>query len=349
MTPRASIVINNFNYARFLPQSIESALAQTYPETEVIVVDDCSTDGSRDIIRSYGDRLVPVLQENNGGQAAAMNAGFAASRGDLVIFLDADDYLYPNAAEMVAAALGRGVGTIQYRLHLVDGAGSRIDLYPPPEVAFDSGNVVPKLLATGRYQGTVTSGNAFSRATLSAILPIPAERFRISADGYLVTSAPFHGSVASIDAPLGAYRMHGGNLWLKGPSMVKRFQRSILHDFDKHQVLRERAAAASLAATAQPGLNDYQHLEMRLGSLCLEPTEHPIPSDTRPGLALHGVRAVFWAPLPLRRRALLATWFLLVGLLPRRLAGEVLAWRLESSSRPKPVQVVLKQLRRLTR
>lgn len=349
MTVRVSIVINNFNYARFLPQCIESALSQAYPQTEVVIVDDCSTDGSRDIIRSYGDRVIPVLPEKNGGQGAALNAGFAASRGELVIFLDADDYLYPNAVETAAAALGPGIGSIQYRLHLVDGSGNRVDLYPPPEITFDSGNVVPKLLSTGRYQGTVTSGNAFTRGTLSAILPIPAEQFRISADGYLVTSAPFHGLVASIEKPLGVYRMHGGNLWMSGASMAKRCRRSVLHDFDKHKVLREHAAALGLAANVEPGLNDYQHVEMRLASLCLEAAEHPIPSDTRPWLALRGARAVFRAPLPFRRRALLATWFLCVGLLPRRFAGKLLAWHLEPSSRPKPVQRVLRQLRRLTR
>ena len=348
LKPRVSIVINNFNYARFLTQSIESELAQTRSTTEVIVVDDCSIDVSRDIIRSYGDRVIAVLQEKNGGQAAAMNAGFAASHGDLIIFLDADDYLYPKAAEMAAAALGPGVGTVQYRLHLVDDAGNRIDLFPPPEVAFESGNVLPKLLARGRYQGTVTSGNAFARDTLLAILPIPAERFRISADGYLVTCAPFHGSVASIEEPLGAYRMHGGNLWMNEPSMAQRFRRSILHEIDKHQLLRERAAAARFPVSTEPGLKDHQHLEMRLGSICFESAEHPIPSDRRWRLALRGAGAVFGAPLRLRRRVLLATWFLLVGALPRRLACDVLAWRLDASSRPKAVQRALRQLRRLT-
>jgi hypothetical protein len=349
MIPLVSIIVNNFNYARFLPESIDSALAQTHARTEVIVVDDCSTDGSQDVIRSYGGRVTAVLQATNGGQAAAMNAGFEASRGDLVIFLDADDCLYPNAAATAAAALSPGVGIVQYRLHLVDAAGNRIDLYPPPEVAFDSGNVVPKLLTTGRYQGTVTSGNAFARQTLTAILPIPAERFRISADGYLVTAAPFFGSVASIEEPLGVYRMHGGNLWMSGASMAKRFQRSILHDLDKHEVLRQRAARAAMSVPAQPGLNDYQHLQMRLGSLCVEPAAHPIPSDTRIRLAMHGARAVAGAPLPVQRRALLAVWFLAVGILPRRLASEVLAWHLEPSSRPKHLQPVLRRLRRLTR
>ncbi len=81
--PLASILINNYNYGRFLHEAIDSALSQTYPHTEVIVVDDGSTDNSREIIASYEDQIIPVLKEN-GGQASALNAGFAASRGEIV-------------------------------------------------------------------------------------------------------------------------------------------------------------------------------------------------------------------------------------------------------------------------
>src|SRR5262249_16939261 len=74
-TPRAGGIADTHNYGRSLPQAIDSALAQTYPRTEVIVVDDGSTDGSREIIAAYGDRVRPVLKAN-GGQASAFNAGF---------------------------------------------------------------------------------------------------------------------------------------------------------------------------------------------------------------------------------------------------------------------------------
>ena len=346
--PLVSIVVNNFNYGRFLRQSIESALAQDHPRTEVIVVDDASTDGSVEIIRSFGDRIVPVCQEQNGGQAAALNAGFAASRGELIIFLDADDYLYPQAAAAVAAAWTPGVGTVQYRLDLVDKCGQRIDLYPAREVGFDTGDVVPKLLETGRYEGTVTSGNAFARKTLCAVLPIPEEVFRICADGYLITTAPFYGAVAAIEEPLGAYRLHGGNLWSGGPSLAARFRRAIGHDADKHRVLAERAAVLGLRASGEPGLGDYQHIGVRLGSLCLEPERHPFASDTRIGLAWRGARASWRARLPWKRRLVMAAWFLSVGVPPRTIARHTLAWNLDARSRPPRVDGFLKVLRRLT-
>src|SRR6188474_3407037 len=95
-----SVIIDNYNYGRFLREAIDSALGQTYPRVEVIV-DDGSTDDSRAVIAAYGDRVVPVLKEN-GGQASAFNAGFAASRGELICFLDSDDAFKP---EKVAAVV----------------------------------------------------------------------------------------------------------------------------------------------------------------------------------------------------------------------------------------------------
>src|SRR5688572_29854944 len=92
--PLVSVIVNNYNYGRFLAQAIDSALSQDYPRLEVIVVDDGSTDDSREIIARYGSKISPVLKAN-GGQASAFNAGFNASRGDVVIFLDSDDQLAP--------------------------------------------------------------------------------------------------------------------------------------------------------------------------------------------------------------------------------------------------------------
>src|SRR3546814_10576132 len=69
--PRASIIIANYNYARFLRRCIDSALEQDHPGVEVVVVDDDSSDGSAAVIRSYGSRIVPCLKAANGGHAAA--------------------------------------------------------------------------------------------------------------------------------------------------------------------------------------------------------------------------------------------------------------------------------------
>src|SRR5262245_3573828 len=102
--PLASIIVNNYNYGRFLRGAFDSTLAQAYPNKEVIVVDDGSTDESREIIASYGNQIIPVLKEN-GGQASAFNAGFAVSRGESVLFLDSDDLLLPSTLEKAVPLL----------------------------------------------------------------------------------------------------------------------------------------------------------------------------------------------------------------------------------------------------
>src|SRR2546427_6650222 len=96
--PLASIIVNNYNYGRFLREAVDSALNQTYRNTEVIVVDDGSTDDSREIIADYRNLILPVMKQN-GGQTSALNEGFSRSRGEVVIFLDSDDTLFPRALE----------------------------------------------------------------------------------------------------------------------------------------------------------------------------------------------------------------------------------------------------------
>jgi Glycosyl transferase family 2 len=347
----ASIVITNYNYGRFLARCIDSALAQSYPDTEVVVVDDASLDHSRAIIQSYGRRVIPVLQECNGGQGAAFNAGFRACRGDVVLFLDADDWLYPHAVTRVVAALSLGAAQVQFRLHLVDGEGRQIDLLPPPEVKFDDGDVIPILLARGRYENTVTTGNAFARTTLCSILPVPEKEFRISADGYLVTVAPFCGRIVSLNEPLGAYLMHGTNYWTGSVGRVaepERFRRALRHDSDRYEALRRKAHECGLVVAARLGLADPQHLTNRIGSLVMDPQHHPDPGDSRFGLALRGAWASRDASLSVARRVLLSMWFFALGVLPRPWAAKLISWRLDPVSRPERLRRAMATVRRWT-
>src|SRR6266404_6343268 len=121
--PQVSIIIDNYNYGRFLGQAIESALDQAYSRTEVIVVDDGSTDNSREVISRYGSRIVPVLQENR-GQAAAFNQGFLHCQGEVVLFLDSDDGLLPTAATRAVEAFREPhIIKAHWPLHIVDELG----------------------------------------------------------------------------------------------------------------------------------------------------------------------------------------------------------------------------------
>lgn len=207
---RISIVINNYNYGRFLAAAIESALAQDYPSVEVIVVDDGSTDNSREVIASFGDRITSIFKDN-GGQGSALNAGFAAACGDIVIFLDSDDALLPHCCSTVAAAWRDDLVKIQFNLEVVDVQGKSTSRYwakrPLP-----NGHMMEEVLQSGDYYSMPMSGNAFHRRYLENVMPMAADKWRRGADVCLFIQAPFFGAIQSTDQALGNYRVHGINM-----------------------------------------------------------------------------------------------------------------------------------------
>jgi glycosyltransferase involved in cell wall biosynthesis len=95
-SPLISIIIPTYNYGKYLPVALESCLQQTYKNLEIIVIDDGSTDNTREIVERYGDRIVYIFQEN-AGVSAARNRGIESATGDFIGFLDADDYFIEDA------------------------------------------------------------------------------------------------------------------------------------------------------------------------------------------------------------------------------------------------------------
>src|SRR5437773_9320352 len=120
-----SVVIPNYNYAHFLREAIDSALAQTYKDIEVIVVDDGSTDASADVIASYDSRIHPVFSQNQ-GVAAARNRGVAESTGEYIAFLDADDAWLPTKIEKQVErfAADTALGLVHVGVEDIDGEGN---------------------------------------------------------------------------------------------------------------------------------------------------------------------------------------------------------------------------------
>jgi glycosyltransferase involved in cell wall biosynthesis len=102
MTPRVSVVIPCYNTEKYVEEAIESVLAQTYPDIEIIVVDDGSTDSSPALIKRFENRGVRYIHQQNAGVSAARNNGVDKASGSIISFLDADDWMYPaNIAEKV--------------------------------------------------------------------------------------------------------------------------------------------------------------------------------------------------------------------------------------------------------
>ncbi len=102
--PTVSVVVPSYQQARFLRVAIDSVLSQDYEPIEVLVMDGGSTDGSVEILRSYGDRIW-FCSAPDGGQSAAINAGFRRSRGDIVAWLNSDDFYYPGAVRTAVEML----------------------------------------------------------------------------------------------------------------------------------------------------------------------------------------------------------------------------------------------------
>lgn len=226
-----SVVINNYNYAQFVALAMGSALFQRHcGEVEVIVVDDGSVDDSWKVISAFSDR-VKCIRKPNGGQGSAYNSGFAASSGDVIVFLDADDLLDPDLAQTLLGIQAADVSLFQWQLRSINEQGEPIPGSVEPEL-FDRDSPDVCLIRDGWYRHPPASGNAYSRAFLERVLPMPEKEFRYWADLYLLYSAPFYGRREVLSGIHGSYRRHGSNHSVKqGRLSLKR----LTHRVETHR------------------------------------------------------------------------------------------------------------------
>jgi glycosyltransferase involved in cell wall biosynthesis len=336
--PSVDIVVNNFNYGLFLGTAIDSALAQTYEHVHVIVVDDGSTDDSREVMASYGDRIEPVLKDN-GGQASAMNAGLIRSRGDIVIFLDADDALLPHAAERVAASFRArpDAAKTHYRMTVVDADGVPTgELKPPRHLALPSGDLRRRMV---RFPFDLawlpTSGNAFAGDVLRKVTPIPEEEYPILADYYIVLVSALFGPVEAIEEPLAQMRLHGGNRHqpMDASLDLGHLRRTIDYTARTNRHLAEFARRLEL--DWDPGDASMSDVANRAVSIKLDPASHPVSGDTLPSLVrlgLHAARRRFDVNVPMKLA--FAIWLVGFAAAPRPVARSLATKFLYPERRP---------------
>jgi len=249
-----SVIITSHDYERYVGEAISSALALEGP-SEVIVVDDGSTDGSCEVIASFGERITAIYTENR-GQGAAQNSGFEASRGEAVMFLDADDVLLPRAATAIAAALSdRQVAKVHWSMPVIDAAGARTGELQDPELAegdlsgefFEQGP-----LSDGTLPSPPSSGNAYPRWYLEEVLPIPEAVYFRAPDEYLFGLAPAFGPIARIE-PQSLYRVHGSNA-----SLLRPFERKLSFQYEHWATLARVAAAEARRRGIEPDAAEWE-------------------------------------------------------------------------------------------
>ncbi|MGH9685960.1 MAG: glycosyltransferase [Candidatus Acidiferrales bacterium] len=211
-SPTISVLIDTYNYGQFIEQAVDSVVAQDYPasKVEILVVDDGSTDDTFERLAKYSDRI-RYLRKSNGGQASAFNFGARESHGDIVAFLDADDYWLPGKLRRVIREFETNpdAGMVHHRLLELD---TRTGDFREGNFSGLSGDFAASRKSILSFEPTPTSSLAFRRCILEKMLPIP-ETITFQADGYILGIAPFLAPVVGIHDPLAVYRFHGSNLY----------------------------------------------------------------------------------------------------------------------------------------
>jgi len=215
-TPLVSILLPNYNYARYLPNAIGSVIGQTYASWELIVCDDGSTDDSAGVVARYAsqDARIKLIRQPNGGQASALNSAFAASQGEILCILDADDTFRPQKlASIVAQFRKRGdAGLLVHAMTLVDAEGATLHRIPILGT-FEEGWIADRVLQRGgRWRYMPSSGLVFRRELAKIGFPIAQRRFVEGAEGFLFTLFPLLTKITYLADELSTYRIHGSNM-----------------------------------------------------------------------------------------------------------------------------------------
>jgi len=244
--PLISVLIDTYNHERFIEEAVQSVLAQDFPasDREVLVVDDGSTDRTPEILRKF-EPQVRILRKSNGGQASAFNHGIPECRGEIVAFLDGDDWWAPNKlkrvtetmlAEPETGIVGHGITNVyQNASNMVETLREGFH--------FRANTMPGALLLRTRGAFLGTSRMTIRKALLKSIGPVP-DSIRIEADEYLFTLAAVLAGVHILPEALTFYRLHGANL----------FQVS---DSDPAKLLGKQKSLAALAGALTQKLEGY--------------------------------------------------------------------------------------------
>jgi len=336
---KISIVITVYNYERYVGLAIDSALKQTRRADEIVVVDDGSSDGSRKIIAGYGDKIRAIFQANQ-GNIAAFEVGYREAKGDVLLFLDADDVLLPTAVEAVVAHWHEGVSKVQYNLEIIDGAGTALGrsfcAFPK---SYTSRDVHTEFIRSGTYIWPVMSGNAYSREFLGQVIPLNPP---VGYDGALNTIAPLYGDVITVQAALGQYRLHGRNISRNDAKGRARrfpdFPRQIGFRVTEFDILKAHCEKKSVRVlAAKPIDNEIVFVNYRLASRKLGLRYVGQEADTSTSLLGRGIWLALTKTTKWSAAAFHLAWFIALFLSPSAVAQRLIMLRFNRAELLRPL------------
>jgi glycosyltransferase involved in cell wall biosynthesis len=231
-TPFTTVLIDTYNHERFIEEAVTSALAQDFPTAnrEILVVDDGSTDRTPEILAKFASQI-RILGKPNGGQGSAFNHGIAQCQGEIVAFMDGDDWWAPNRLSRAVQALADdpSLGIVGNGIVNVYQDGRQMTEVLRDGFRFRANTPEGARLLSRRGSFLGTSRMTIRTAILRQIGPIP-EDIRIQADEYLFTLSSVLASAEILPDVLTYYRQHDANLFqLAGddPQKLRRKQESL--------------------------------------------------------------------------------------------------------------------------
>lgn len=254
-SPFVTVLVDTYNHEKFIEQALTSVIVQDFPvaQMEILVVDDGSTDRTPELVRRFEPR-VRLIRKENGGQASAFNAGILQARGEIVAFLDGDDWWARDKLKIIAdvfernpgvAAVGHGFVEVNNRT----GCGSAL----APGVAgyFDLRDTGGARTFRNYMCFLGTSRVVIRRKILEKILPIPAGLL-VEADEFMSAAAVGLGGGFLLSESLTFYRLHDQNLFQFQSNDAARMNRkaSSLNCLAKELEIKLRNLGVSEEATA---------------------------------------------------------------------------------------------------
>ena len=325
-TPRFSVLVAAHNHDKYIGETLDSVAAQSYRDFELVLVDDGSTDDTAVVVdrwlKANRDISGRMLQIENGGQSAALEAAFSASTGDWMALLDSDDVWHSTKLQAVASAIAGSprAGMIVHPLSLMNESGESLPGQRPFRARLTEGDAREAVRRTARQVAPPTSGVTIRRDVFASLLPMATRDFKQAADAYLTLGASLLTPIRAIEEPQGRYRISVDGQYLRRLVSVEGLDRTVAI---QRRIVSALGIEGSYHRNAYFMRMEFARAKMSQGWSGSLPVAvqliNAVMSDSAFTLPQRVVLATFWAVCGVLPRAafrVLWSWFI------RRQAGQ---------------------------